>query len=105
MPYLSTGSAMTTASMNSASFWANQISALSAQHSARAQAAASTASSPTASSATGGGDLVAVLVSALTRGEWTVHGRSAATAGTSASAGASAGASGGAASASQIAQD
>ncbi len=71
---------MAAASINSASLWANQISALSAQCAARASAlSASAANAAATSTASGGGGLFGDLVAALTQGSVTVNNPAAAT--------------------------
>jgi hypothetical protein len=99
---------MTTAMMiNSASFWANQLSAMSARRTSQSIAATSPASSAPGSGGVSGG-LFADLVSSLSGGAVTANGTSAATATTASAttaAAATAAASGSPASRSQIAQD
>jgi hypothetical protein len=101
---------MTTSMMiNSASFWANQLSAMSARRTSQSIAAASSGSNAAGTSAiSDGGGLFADLVSSLSGAAVTANGTGAATAATATtttSAAASAAAAGSPVSRSQIAQD
>jgi trimeric autotransporter adhesin len=94
---------MAVASITSATSLANQISALSAQSIAKANALSASAGNPAAASA-GGGSLFADLVSALSQGAVTINSPAAATAASPVSTIGSPGAAG-SASRSQISQD